>query len=252
VDDAEGEEVKFVSLFAGIGGLDLGLENAGWDCVTQVENDEWCTSILEKHWPEVPKYGDVSDVPGSALPACDAIVGGFPCQPVSLVGRREGQSDPRWLWPHFARLVDEIQPRIVVVENVPGLRSLGGSEVLADLAAMGYDHQWGELSAASVGAPHLRQRFVLVAYPRGERRQQDPRSAPGYEGKDAWWAKVSDHVVGSSVTFDRGPEWPTEPRVDRVVDGFPGQVDQLRGLGNAVVPQVGEAIGRWVNAHLTD
>ena len=238
--------MKFVSLFSGIGGLDLGLERAGWTCVAQVENDPYCRKVLSKHWPEVPKYEDVRDVQGSTLPAAEAIVGGFPCQPVSLVGSRKGQSDPRWLWPEFARLVGEVRPRIAIVENVPGLRTLGGAEVVADLASLGYDARWGSISAAGVGAPHYRERFILVAYGSSERRQQDPYGPLGHEGPDAWRTPTLDNLASGAAPFQRGQEWPPQPEVGGVVDGFPSQVDQLRGLGNAVVPQVAEWIGRQV------
>ena len=140
------------SLFSGIGGLELGLERAGMTVRWQVEFDEWCQKVLTKHWPEVPKYGDVRELQASSLEAVDVICGGFPCQPVSLAGKREAQADPRWLWPHFARLVDGVRPKYVVVENVPGLRSAGGADVVADLASLGYDCEWGEFSAAGVGA----------------------------------------------------------------------------------------------------
>ncbi|REK25932.1 MAG: DNA (cytosine-5-)-methyltransferase [Actinobacteria bacterium] len=223
--------MRFVSLFAGIGGLDLGLERAGWECVTQVEWDPWCQQILNKHWPEVPKYADVRDVSGSALPAADAIVGGFPCQPVSQAGRQKGTSDERWLWPEVARLVGEIRPRYVVVENVPGLRSHGGTEVVTDLATLGYDSEWGELSAAAVGAPHLRNRFFLVAHTDTSGRDGRPRIFRSRRRSE------SAH----------SGQWATEPDMGRVAHGIPRRVDRLRGLGNAVVPQVAETLAHMID-----
>lgn len=154
-------------------------------CLAQVEVDPYCLTVLYNHWPEVPKYGDVSHLSGSALPPADAICGGFPCQPVSLAGRREGQGDTRWLWPEFARLVDEVRPRYVIVENVPGVYTLGGSEIVSDLATMGYDAEWGCVPAEAFGAPHKRERFVLVAHTSRHRRRQDPRGTHGHESKDA-------------------------------------------------------------------
>ena len=156
--------MKVLSLFSGIGGIELGLEWAGMETIGQVEVDEYCNRILGKHWPDVVRYGDVRDLPLSSLPTPDLVCGGFPCQPVSTAGRRLGTSDPRWLWPPFASVVDALRPRYVLVENVPKVRNLGGAEIVADLAAMGYDAEWGELSAAAFGAPHLRRRFFLVGY----------------------------------------------------------------------------------------
>ncbi len=129
--------MRFVSLFSGIGGIDLGLERAGMTCVGQVENDPWCNQILEKHWPTIPRWQDIHDLDPKELPDHDLIAGGFPCQPVSLAGARLAQDDPRWLWPEFVRIVRVVRPRYVVVENVPGLASAGMGDVLGDLASFG-------------------------------------------------------------------------------------------------------------------
>ena len=273
--------MRFVSLFAGIGGMDLGLERAGWECVAQVENDPWCQEVLAKHWPEVPRYGDVRDVQGSALPACDAIVGGFPCQPVSLAGSRKGQDDPRWLWPQFARLVAEVRPRIAIVENVPGLWTHGGSDIAVDLAAHGYDAEWGRVSAEGVGAPHIRWRVFIVAYRRGTGRREDTGSSHADESQHAGRAETQADEFGGHGPWSgerdlantevqpiwpglrEGEQvgirdrrlgdssgtrytWPAEPDVGRVAHGVPRRMDRLRGLGNAVVPQVAEFIAREV------
>jgi DNA (cytosine-5)-methyltransferase 1 len=161
--------MKFGSLFSGIGGLDLGLERAGMECAWQVENDPFCQTVLAHHWPDVPGFNDVHEVGKENLDTVDLIAGGFPCQPVSQAGRRKGQNDERWLWPEFARIVGELRPRWVLAENVPALASKGLADVLADLATLGYDAEWELVSAASVGAPHLRERIFIVAYPNSER-----------------------------------------------------------------------------------
>jgi DNA (cytosine-5)-methyltransferase 1 len=159
--------VKVGSLFTGIGGLDLGLEWSGMEIVWQVERDAYCQKVLKKHWPEVPCYGDIKEIDFTTLPAVDLICGGFPCQPVSCAGKRQGDKDERWLWPEFYRAICEARPRWVVVENVPGLlstsdgRLFGG--ILGDLARGGYDAEWDLLPAAAFGAPHLRYRVFLVA-----------------------------------------------------------------------------------------
>src|SRR6266851_8442566 len=101
----------FGSLFAGIGGLDLGLERVGWQCRWQVEIDPFCTDVLTHHWPEVPKYGDIRQLTGSELGAVDLVCGGFPCQPHSVAGKRRGKADERWLWPEFERILRRVRPR---------------------------------------------------------------------------------------------------------------------------------------------
>lgn len=153
------------SLFSGIGGLDLGLEWAGMETRWQVENDPFCQTILNKHWPDIPLYGDIHDLDPAELEPVDLICGGFPCQPVSLAGKREAQNDPRWLWPEFFRIVRFLRPSYVLVENVPGLASAGMGDVLGDLASIGFDAEWESFPAAAVGAPHLRYRIFIVAYP---------------------------------------------------------------------------------------
>lgn len=160
--------LTFGSLFSGIGGLDLGLERAGMRCEWQVEIDDYATKVLTKHWPDVARHGDVRDVGKHNLSRVDCIVGGFPCQPHSAAGQRKASEDERDLWPEFARIIRELEPRWIVAENVLGLLSsedgtfFGG--ILRDLAEAGYDARWHVLSAAQFGAPHLRERVILVAY----------------------------------------------------------------------------------------
>ncbi len=151
----------FGSLFAGIGGIDLGLERAGWECRWQVEYDPFCQHVLAHHWPDVPRYGDIRAVDWSMVEPVDLIAGGFPCQPFSNAGKRRGKDDERWLWPEFFRCVRALRPRFVLVENVPGfLQPHGGlGELLGDLASFGYDAEWDCIPAAAVGAPHRRDRF---------------------------------------------------------------------------------------------
>jgi len=159
--------MKFLSLFAGIGGLDLGLERAGWQCVGQVEIDPFATAVLAKHWPAVRRWTDVRTVTADnvmgAVGRPDAIVGGFPCQPWSVAGKQRGADDPRHLWPEYHRLICDLRPRWVVGENVPGLLSKGADAVLADLETAGYTCWPIVLGADDVGAPHKRRRVFFVA-----------------------------------------------------------------------------------------
>jgi len=178
-------ELRYGSLFSGIGGIDLGMDMAGFECAWQVEIDEKCRQVLERHWPGVPKYGDIFEVKGSKVEPVDILCGGFPCQPVSVAGKRGGVDDERWLWDEFYRLICEIRPRWVVAENVTGLLSANSgrafAEVLRDLAESGYDAVWNVFPAGGpggVGAPHQRQRiFIIGKYvensnSRGRRREK--------------------------------------------------------------------------------
>ena len=164
-------ELRYGSLFSGIGGIDLGMDMAGFECAWQVEIDGKCRQVLEQHWPGVPKYGDISEVKGSKVEPVDILCGGFPCQPVSVAGKRGGVDDERWLWDEFYRLICEIRPRWVVAENVPGLLSANFGRafagVLRDLAEGGYDAVWDVYPAGGpggVGAPHRRERIFIVAH----------------------------------------------------------------------------------------
>lgn len=158
----------FGSLFTGIGGIDLGFERAGWKCKWQVENDDYCTRILQKHWPKIKRYGDIYDINKDQLEKVDLICGGFPCQPVSQAGRRKGREDHRWLWPQFHETICAVRPEWVLVENVPGLLSIDSGRIFGDIiremAEIGYDAYWGMLRASDLGAPHLRERIFIIAH----------------------------------------------------------------------------------------
>ena len=286
--------MNILSLFSGIGGLELGLERAGMTVVGQVEIDPFCQRVLAKHWPEVPRHDDVRTAvewwrgePGR--PRVDLVCGGFPCQPVSVAGRRQAQEDPRWLWPAFAAVVRDLRPRCVLVENVPGLLAHGMGDVLGDLAGLGYDAEWDRVPAAFVGAPHLRGRIFVVATDTLERAHLDsvPPSGewPLSRGNEPSIGPMADtgglrrgqgsRELGGMGTAQRRPavadadqqrrdrrprifreagwgqpthrgQWSPEPDVGRVAHGVPNRVDRLRALGNAVVPQVAEHIGRLI------
>lgn len=248
--------MKFLSLFAGIGGLDLGLERAGWQCVGQVEIDLFARAVLAKHWPAVRRWSDVREITAGdvvgAVGRPDAIVGGFPCQPWSVAGKQRGADDPRHLWPEYYRLVCELRPRWVVGENVPGLLSTGADAVLADLEAAGYTCWPIVLGADDVGAPHKRRRVFFVARladaasPRLERRGDTGQSQVAQPWTDSLWPARPGE-----------PQHPwEEPRaveseMGGAVDGVSRRLagwrtGALRGLGNAVVPQVAEVIGRAI------
>lgn len=256
------EKLRVGSLFAGIGGLELGLERAGMRAVFQVEIDDYATRVLAKHWPDVPRFRDVREVGAGALPACDVLCGGFPCQDISQAGSRLGidEGERSGLWAEFARLVRELRPKYVLLENVRALLSplLDGSgaigapapaaRVLGDLAACGYDAEWDCLPLAAFGAPQQRDRFFAVAYPHREGRSQRPQILTGKSHKDgSGWPNQGTISRGSS---GRDRVFPP-PGVQRVVDGVPTRVDasRLKAVGNAVSPVVAEYLGRLIVAH---
>ncbi len=171
------------SLFAGIGGIDLAFSWAGYHTAWQVEIDDYCTQVLQRHWPDVPRYRDVRGVTGRGgkgwrryerLAPVDVMVGGFPCQDISVAGRGAGiQAGTRsGLWFEFARLIGELRPRAVLLENVSAILARDGNVVIGSLAALGYDARWGTIRAADAGAPHQRERWFCVAHPADARLPQ--------------------------------------------------------------------------------
>jgi DNA (cytosine-5)-methyltransferase 1 len=156
--------LTFGSLFAGIGGIDLGLERAGMQCKWQVEIDDYCQKVLQKHWPEVRKYRDVREVGKHNLEPVDLIAGGFPCQPHSVAGKRRGKEDDRNLWPEYLRIIREIRPTWVVGENVPGIITTMLDDVLLDLENEGYTPTTFNIPACALGANHIRYRIIVVAH----------------------------------------------------------------------------------------
>ena len=241
--------LTFGSLFAGIGGFDLGLERAGMRCMWQVEIDDYCSRVLAKHWPDVERHRDVRECGGHNLETVDVICGGFPCQPFSYTGREKGVADTRWLWPQFARVVTELQPKYVVVENVPGLLHHGMGLLLADLAALGYDAEWDCIPARTFGAWHNRDRAFVIAYADdtgscGGGKSKQWRECEEMERREQHRGYGGDRIMAG--TIESLPTWATEPRISRVADGVPRRVDRLRAIGNAVVPQVAEWIGQRI------
>jgi DNA (cytosine-5)-methyltransferase 1 len=233
--------VNGLSLFSGIGGLDLGLERAGIRTVGQVEIDPWCRRVLAKHWPDVPRHDDVRTTldwwRSEPRPRVDVVSGGFPCQPVSAAGRKLAQADPRWLWGPMLDVIVGTRPTWVVAENVPGLRRRGLAIVLRDLRRAGYRARAGTISACAMGATHPRERLLVLAHTESQGRC--PWRVQG--GSD-------DAAIGREINGRPGGRgwWSSEPRVDRVAYGVPDGLDRRRGLGNAVVPQVAEFIGRRI------
>lgn len=239
--------MKFGSLFAGIGGMDLGFERAGMECTWQVEIDDYATKVLEKHWPHVHRERDVKNVGRHNLEKVDVIAAGFPCQDISYAGQGAGIDGERsGLFFEAIRVVCELRPRVVVLENVAALLTRGLDRVLGTLAEVGYDSEWHCIPARYVGAPHIRDRVFVLAYANGE------RGASGLAGQDIGKEGNTGFVVNESPEGCREKTrggmgwWATEPSVGRVANGIPKRVDRLKGLGNAVVPQVAYLVANMI------
>jgi len=331
---------NLLDLFSGIGGFSLGLERSGgFKTVAFCEIEPYPCKVLKHHWPEVPIYGDIRELTADRLAAdgitVDAICGGFPCQDISHAGKGAGiEGERSGLWFEYARLIGELRPRYVFVENVSALLNRGIDRVLGDLAALGYDAEWHCIPASAVGAPHRRDRIWIVAYPRhgsggsigafeeGRERQAQRTANPSEAGRSSDQSKDventqrrgregllhgdarSDHAGSSSHVADtdgskcetrhsksigskKGSEgnsgtsrngsclsdtdssqrergslssriyeehalarsngwWEVEPNVGRVAHGVPAWSHRLKALGNAVVPQIPELLGRAV------
>lgn len=267
------------SLFAGIGGFDLGLERAGFDIAWQVEIDPYCQRVLAKHWPTVQRYGDIRAVDWQSVEPVDLLCGGFPCQDISLAGKGAGLAGERsGLWFEYAKAIEALQPRYVLIENVSALRSRGLDQVLGSLAALGYDAEWHCIPASAVGAPHRRDRIWVVAYPAIDGREQGQSNGRGRaagvsprqehrlghggsaladaseQQRDRWmhwtcgWEREPQEALRDAGGGGREETWMSipEPLLGRVAHGVPNRVDRLKGLGNAIVPQIAEMIGRWI------
>jgi len=309
--------MKVLDLFSGIGGFSLGLEWAGMSTVAFCERDPYCTTILNKHWPDTPVHNDVRNLDGKEYAeSIDLVAGGFPCQPFSVAGNRRGSDDDRHLWPEMLRIIQEAKPRWVIGENVFGLINMALDDVQADLEREHYEVRKFVLPAVAVDAHHRRDRVFIIAYrdptlahSHGEGQLQQEglecevrrwsgdsgeqvsdvadahgeglqrhrtehqlrgfgeegqaggsgdvaytngaRGEVGVSGQESWQeghAGESHHQGDQQLRRSPRGEWPAEPRVGRVADGIPNRVDRIKGLGNAVVPQLIQAIGELVLA----
>lgn len=232
------------SLFSGIGGLELGLERAGLGpTLWQVEQDSYCRAVLAKHWPDATRFEDVKDV-GLSLAPVDVICGGFPCQDLSYAGPGEGLGGERsGLWFEYERIVRLLRPRYVVVENVAALLSRGMGVVLGGLARLGYDAEWSSVSACAVGATHMRRRVFIVAYANGEHGRSRVRHS----------AARSQRALQTVDRFARARAgWKARLANPSALyggaDGVPNGPQRNHAIGNAVVPQVAEVVGRVILA----
>lgn len=265
-----------LSLFTGIGGLDLAAEWAGFETVGQCEWADYPTKVLEKHWPNVPRWRDIRELTGGSFferTGCgtvDLISGGFPCQPFSFAGKRRGSGDDRYLWPEMLRVIKELRPRWVIGENVAGIVNMALDTVLSDLESIGYTTGEFIIPACAVDAPHRRDRCAIVANNDSERRDKfqyagiseksGQSGGRGYERNAP--NSTSQQRYGSQPSAPpprrpgpaNGGRWPAKPGLGGMADGLPRWLDEpldvpriargvkervnrLKCLGNAVVPQ---------------
>lgn len=257
--DAQGGEfLTVLDTFSGIGGFSLGLERTGkFKTVAFCEMDAYCQEVLKQHWEGIPIYDYIEDVTAGRLlqdgiGRVDVITGGFPCQDVSTAGSMwftpEGTNAPRsGLWAELARLIGEIRPRYAIMENVPNLIAGDGGRwfgrILSDLAEIGFDAEWHCIPASGIGAPHRRERVWIIAYPSGERLEGSSKAA-----NDSGEGPQRGYQLFTGCSGIPWAAWETEPSVDRVVNGLPRRVDRIKAVGNSIVPQIAEELGRAICA----
>lgn len=277
--------MKLLDIFSGIGGFSLGLERAGMETVAFCEIEEFPRRVLKKHWPDIPIYEDVRELTSERLRSdgitrIEVISGGFPCQDISLAGNQAGigEGTRSGLWSECARLLGDIRPKYAIFENVTALLSGNNGrwfeQVLWDISKVGYDAEWHCIPATYVGAPHQRDRVWIICnsnsnesgfveykqrpdWPSegmektysnsyGERIEREWRKSLLGVGSFSWW----EGVRGIEELRNR-PDIP-EPTVRRINDGVSFGVDRLNAIGNAVVPQIPELIGRAIMEYESD
>ena len=273
--------MKAGSLFAGIGGFDLGFQWAGIETVWQVEKDQFCQKVLAKHWPDVKRYGDIYDfiekIKSGQVEPVDIIAGGFPCQPFSQAGKRKGQEDDRYLWPAMVEVISLLRPAWVVGENVAGILNMGFENMLSELESQGYRVETLIIPACAVNAPHRRDRIWIIAHcgckhgqPGGNERMETDQTkrtpclpdskrrsevAPNTHHQRLQGGKRTGTHEKRQAAHGPAPErnsaW-DEPWIEAatrfcgVHDGVPDRTHRLRALGNAVVPQIPYIIGKYI------
>ena len=257
-----------LDLFSGIGGFALAAQAAGWTTIAFAEIETYACKILKQNWPDVPNLGDIRNVRGIRA---DLITGGFPCQPFSHAGKRRGAEDDRHLWPEMLRIIADARPTWVLGENVAGIIGMELDGVLAGLEGIGYAAWPLVVPACALDARHRRDRVWIAAHATGglHRAEQECERDVLGRGQNAL-AHGEERIVAGQTLADAKSEqagriqqrpipayarassdgpaapfaWPTEPGVGRVADGIPNRPHRLKGLGNAIVPQVAEVILR--------
>lgn len=233
-----------LDLFSGIGGFSLASESVGFKTIGFSEIDPYASSILKKHWPNVPNFGDIRNVALEKVGSIDLITAGFPCQPFSVSGERRGDSDERFLWPELVRVLSEIRPSFALFENVPGLLSIDGgrtfNRIMSDVVSVGYDCIWNLVPACAVGANHRRDRLWIVANTIGERwdlLDESGEKCKEVDNESTFETKDDQSFLSVAVEGFFPGEVGDFKRND---DGLSEGVDRMRCLGNSIVPQVAQ------------
>ena len=270
-------ELTHLDLFSGIGGFALAAKWNGYRTVAFCDNEPYAQAVLKKHWPDVPCHKDIREIRGDLYAGVTLLTGGFPCQPFSVAGKQRGKGDDRYLWPEMLRVIREARPAWIIGENVAGIVNMALDQVHTDLEAEGYEVESVIIPACGVDAPHRRDRVWIAANAihNGSHRQKGDETKPGsykqkdrlpirndrnvahaegcgVEGSRADWQQVpqvsaGEGVFGRNGTGKQRANWLTEPDVGRVAHGIPNRVHRLKGLGNAIVPQVAAEIIRNIN-----
>lgn len=263
----ENEVITHGSLFSGIGGFDLAAETVGFENIFSCEIDDYCDKLLKQNFPNVKRYKDIYEFDAREYNGrIDIVSGGFPCQPFSVAGKRQGANDDRHLWPQMLRVIAEINPRWVVAENVPGLLTISDGMVFEqcclDLEAEGYKVQAFIIPAISKNAPHRRDRLWIIANSNSSRLQEtrpeleatritrnDTRIIANSNGDGDIRFELQSGVISefrqrwACDEENCNPDWSAHwyevaTKFCRVDDGVPNRVDRIKALGNAIVPQV--------------
>lgn len=246
-----------LSLFTGIGGLDLAAEWAGFKTVAQCEWGDYQTKVLERNWPNIPRWKDIHSLNGqrfydnTGMTTVDVVSGGFPCQPFSTAGLRKGKRDERYLWPEFLRIIQELRPNWVVGENVVGIIGMALDDILVQMEKENYETRIFVLPAYAVGALHQRYRVAIVAHCCGNGRADEIKFWKSEN--DSPESKIIQKQKERSICINsrieqlgfremrraewEDSDWIRKSGICRVVDGIPDRLDRLICLGNAVVPQ---------------
>lgn len=252
--------MRFAGMFDGIGGFGLGLERAGHTMVSHTEIDPACQAVLRRNWPDVPIFGDVRTREWKEGEV-DGICAGFPCQDISQMGPRTGLSGSRsGLFWEVMRAVRVVRPLVVALENVVAILRRGMGTVVGALAEIGYDAEWDCIPKAHLGAPDIRDRIWILAYPQhSDALPPGPHSTPLHLVGDAELFDQQERLAGpmgaplaaalARVGAAGGRAWDAEPQLSRVADGLPADVVAVKQFGNSLCPRISEAIGLAIGAN---
>ena len=235
--------LKVLDLFSGIGGFSLGLERAGMKTIAFCEIEEYPRRVLTKHWPDVPIYHDIRNLNGKKFKnKVDVVCGGFPCQPYSRSGKQQGEKDNRDLWPEMLRIIKECKPRWIIGENSSNLLNMAFDKIKTDLENIGYEV--GEplcIPAGAINADHRRERVWICAHSNKIGLQRGSKKA---------LSRFTRLQIEPTRIFPskRSRSCISKPRNLRSYNGVSKGMDRIKGLGNAVIPQIPEAIGRVIIA----